>query len=121
MKEKIDFLKSIGADKAPHGDRTLLDHLIGTRDKLKEMGAPEYLQDVGLFHSVYGTEVFKLTSTDDRETVRNLIGVVAEKLVVLFSSLPSPRVDNILDKYEGQVKDDLLMLHNANEEEQRAK
>ena len=60
MKEKIDFLKSIGADKAPHGDRTLLDHLIGTRDKLKEMGAPEYLQDVGLFHSVYGLSLIHI-------------------------------------------------------------
>ena len=38
---KIDFLKSLGSDKVKHGDQTLLEHLIGTRDKLKGMGKPE--------------------------------------------------------------------------------
>ena len=56
--KKINFLKSIGSDKVKHKNGSLLDHLIGTSEKLKEMGAPQYLQDAGLFHSVYGTVYF---------------------------------------------------------------
>ena len=57
-KKKIDFLKSIGSDKVKHSGGTLLEHLIGTSEELKKLGAPEYLQDAGLFPSVYGTVYF---------------------------------------------------------------
>ena len=42
---KIDFLKEMGADKTPHRNKTLLEHLIGVSEILKEMNAPEYIQD----------------------------------------------------------------------------
>ena len=82
---KIDFLKDLGCDQVKRGDgRSLLAHLIGVRDFLKSRGASEYLQDAGLFHSVYGTASFKHQSTDDRDQVRKLIGAQAEKIVFMF-------------------------------------
>ena len=87
-------------------------------DILKEWDAPQYLQDAGLFHSVYGTTVFKHQSTNDRDAVKELIGEQAEDLVWKFCNLTLPRYQNITSQFDGQVKDDLILLDNANSLEQ---
>ena len=116
---KIDFLKSIGSDKVKHGYQTLLEHLIGTRDKLKGMGKPEYLQDAGLFHSVYGTAYFMPTKglVDDRQVVKDLIGDQAEEIAWWFCMLEMPRTLQIRDNFEGQLREDLIALDIANRED----
>ena len=117
-KKKIDFLKSIGSDKVKHSGGTLLEHLIGTSEELKKLGAPEYLQDAGLFHSVYGTAYFMPEDglVDDRQIVIDLIGKQAEEIAYWFCILDKPRTEQIL-KFKGQLKKDLLMLDFANEED----
>ena len=117
-KSKIDFLKSIGCDKELHSGTTLLEHLIGTRDIVRERGGSEYLQDACLFHSVYGTQKFDYQSTSDREKVKSLIGEKAEELVYIFSMCPYPRVNKINNMYRGQIQEDLLTMDEANEDEQ---
>jgi hypothetical protein len=114
---KIEFLEKIGADEKSHSSRTLLDHLLGTYNKLKEWNAPEYLQDAGLFHSVYGTSSFKHQSTNDRDAVRGLIGEQAEEIVFMFCSTESPRVEKFRNMQDGQLKADLLLLSEANSED----
>jgi hypothetical protein len=113
---KIDFLKSIGSDKVNHRDQILLEHLIGTRDKLKDMGKPEYLQDAGLFHSVYGTAYFMPEKglVDDRQVVKDLIGDQAEEIAWWFCMFESPRTLQIIDNFEGQLREDLIALDIAN-------
>jgi hypothetical protein len=120
-KKKIDFLKSIGSDKVKHSGGTLLEHLIGTSEELKKLGAPEYLQDAGLFHSVYGTVYFMPEGglVDDRQVVKDLIGEDAEEIAYWFCILDLPRIEQIL-KFKGQLKKDLLSLDTANQEEQSA-
>ena len=113
---KIKFLEEIGAVDKSHSDRTLLDHLLGTYNKLKEWNAPEYLQDAGLFHSVYGTSSFKHQSTNNRDAVRDLIGEQAEEIAYWFCIMESPRFEQI-QKMSGQLKEDLLLLHKANEDD----
>tara|TARA_R110002050_G_scaffold264902_1_gene405862 strand:+ start:346 stop:765 length:420 start_codon:yes stop_codon:yes gene_type:complete len=116
--KKIDFLKSIGSDKVNHAGQNLLEHLIGTSEKLKELGAKLYLQDAGLFHSVYGTTYFMPDQglVDDRQIVIDLIGKQAEEIAYWFCILDKPRTEQIL-KFKGQLKKDLLMLDFANEED----
>ena len=117
---KIDFLKSIGSDKVNHaGDQTLLDHLVGTMNKLRDMGKPEYLQDAGLFHSVYGTAYFMPTKglVDDRQVVKDLIGDQAEEIAWWFCMLAMPRTMQIRDNFEGQLREDLIALDMANRED----
>ena len=115
---KIKFLEYLCTEDKSHSGRTLLEHLLGTYNKLKEWNAPEYLQDAGLFHSVYGTASFKHQSTNDRDTVRTLIGEQAEEIVFMFCSIEEPRIENIRNMQDGQLKADLLLLANANEDEQ---
>ena len=117
---KIDFLKSLGSDKVNHaGDQTLLDHLVGTMDKLRDMGKPEYLQDAGLFHSVYGTAYFMSSKglVDDRQVVKDLIGDQAEEIAWWFCMLEMPRTLQIRDNFEGQLREDLIALDIANRED----
>lgn len=116
----IDFLKDVGCDNVGHEDRTLLEHLIGTSEKLKNMGAPQYLQDAGLFHSIYGTVHFRpnegLVGLDKRDEIQELIGEQAEEVAYWFCIMDSPRFEQI-QKCTGQLKKDLLLLHNANEDD----
>jgi len=114
---KIDFLKQLGSDKFKHRNQSLLEHLIGVRDILEKWGAPEYVQDGGLFHSVYGTTYFKPQMTTDRDAVRYLIGEKAEELAYWFCFLDSPRTQRILILENEQLKKDLLLIDKANEED----
>ena len=114
---KIDFLKQLGSDKFKHRNQSLLEHLIGVRDILEKWGAPEYVQDGGLFHSVYGTTYFKPQMTTDRDAVRYLIGEKAEELAYWFCFLDSPRTQRISILENEQLKKDLLLIDKANDED----
>lgn len=115
---KIQFLKDCGADLCRHSGGTLLEHLVGTRDILKKQGAPEYLQDAGLFHSVYGTAYYMPEEgiSTSREEIQKLIGIQAEEIAYWYCVLQAPRITEIV-KFEGQLKEDLLWLDLANNEE----
>ena len=114
---KIDFLKRLGCEECLHGSNTLLHHLIGTRDLLKQWGAEEYVQDAGLFHSVYGTEYFQPNIKVTRDQVREIIGIKAECLVDMFCFCQSPRAYTITLMSSGKTKEDLLLIERANEED----
>jgi hypothetical protein len=117
FEEKIDFLKSLGCDSVKHSNQTLLSHLIGVHDLLKEWNAPEYLQDAGLFHSVYGTTYFKPKMTVDRNAVRELIGGHAEALAAIFCFMPHPRLVGINNEENEMIRNDLILLNSANVED----
>ena len=105
-----------------HSGRDLYTHLEGTRKELEKLGAPEYLQDAGLFHSVYGTTAFMseagLVSFNDRDKIVELIGKQAEEIVWWFCMLDRPRNYNIEKLEDGQLKNDLKLLSYANEVDQ---
>ena len=114
---KIQFLKKIGCDEVGHKNQTLLDHLVGVYNILKSWDAPEYVQDAGLFHSVYGTTYFKPQMITSREMVKELIGDQAEILVYLYCIISAPRLHGILKIEDEHVKKDLLLINTANEED----
>ena len=114
---KIQFLKKIGCDEVGHKNQTLLDHLIGVYNLLKSWDAPEYVQDAGLFHSVYGTTYFKPQMITSREMVKELIGDQAEILAYLYCIISAPRLQGILGIEDEEVKKDLLLIDKANEDD----
>ena len=117
---KINFLEKIGTNEIPHGGGTLLDHLVGVSEILKEMNAPKYVQDAGLFHSIYGTAVFHHQTVSDRQVVQDLIGEEAEHLAYLFCVLgrETDRQTEIAVIEDKQIRDDLMLIDFANSEEQ---
>ena len=118
IQSKLEFLKEVGCQNVRHQDRTLLEHLIGTSEKLKKLGAPQYLQDAGLFHSIYGTASFMpnrgVVKLEERDKIQELIGEQSEEIVYWFCIMNTPRLEQI-QKFTGQLKTDLLLLHTANQ------
>lgn len=82
----LALLNSLGTAEHAHTKGTLRDHLIGTSALLADWGNPDHVVLGGLFHSVYGTQHFKVSSTslDNRASVAAVIGERAEQLAFLF-------------------------------------
>ena len=84
------------------------------------MGAPQYLQDAGLFHSVYGTVYFMPEGglVENRQNVKDLIGEQAEEIAYLFCIIDNPRIENIWNIESDSLRKDLMLLEQANRDEQ---
>ncbi len=131
----LGFLRRRGAADSAHSGRALLDHLVGTWRLLKEWGCEEQVCLAGLFHSVYGTSIYRhrSVSAHERGAVRALIGARAEELAFVFGVIARPNawsgalthgkatlhgVDDALLTLEPRMLDDLLELEIANLVEQ---
>jgi len=84
----MSFLRSRSAEKIAHRNGHLLDHLVGTYALLREWGDGSELCMAGLCHAVYGTDGFAgaLVDLGDRDQVRRMIGVDAERIVYFYAS-----------------------------------
>ena len=84
--EYIKFLKLHGAADIEHSSEDFLSHLKGTFNILVDWKLNEHVCLAGLFHSIYGTEVFKTSLIPEslKPEVVSLIGDKAERLAYLF-------------------------------------
>ncbi len=100
---KIRFLLEHDAIGASHSDRSLLDHLSGTRSLLEAWDAPQEVCDAGLFHAVYGTESYSksLLPPRLRSEVRAVIGDAAEFLAYAFGAMKKQSFYANLDRESG--------------------
>jgi hypothetical protein len=97
----FDWLRSLGTSKVPYTHRTLFDHLSGTWRLLFKHGEREEVCLAGLYHSIYGTNIFPHKTLrwdfhEDKEQVKAVIGAEAELRVRLFC-LARGRPRSILD------------------------
>lgn len=108
--------------KIHHCDKTLFDHLNGVYNILKnDLNQPEYVCLAGLFHSIYDTEYFKISSSYNRNNVKKLIGSDAEYLVYEFCRVED-RVNKLIfrrENWNDQTYINLLQIEVANMLEQR--
>ena len=80
-RQMVDFLRSLGIEDVPHsGEKGFLAHLIGVYKDLEVWGCERDVCRAGLFHSIYGTEMFRRWSlpVERRADVQALIGERAE-------------------------------------------
>jgi hypothetical protein len=80
----LDFLRSLGTEDVPHtGEKGFLSHLVAVARDLEAWGCDRDVCRAGLFHSIYGTELFRRWSLplERRGDVAALIGERAERLV----------------------------------------
>ena len=104
----MELLDAVGAVDVEHPSGTLLEHLRGTYDTLASWGCPEHLCLAGLYHSVYGTEVFQRETIplDARSQVRDAIGERAEELAFLYCAIRrSSLYDNLREGAPHEVQD----------------
>lgn len=89
----IAYLRSLGADQMQHSGRAFIEHLTGTYDLLKAWACDESVALAGLYHSIYGTNVFEHStlSFEQRGELRARIGDRAEQLAFIFCSVERPK------------------------------
>ena len=89
MQRAMALLDEVGAVDVEHPSGTLMQHLRGTYDVLETWASPEHLCLAGLYHSVYGTEMFQRETipVDARRRVQEAIGERAEELAFLYCAI----------------------------------
>src|SRR3990167_4426383 len=93
-------LIDLHAQEIEHLNGSLIKHLKGTYDLLEKWGAPSSLCIAGLYHAVYSTSGFnqEIISKDSRNTIQEIIGKTAEKIVYIYCSSDRdffwPRIGN---------------------------
>jgi hypothetical protein len=106
LKPITDFLVKLGIDNVPHTEKSYLGHLIAVHRDLKTWGCPEEVCRGGMFHSIYGTEMFQgfKLPLERRGELRELIGERAERLGYWNCAMDRPAFDaNFLRPAGGPV------------------
>lgn len=103
FKDYTDFFQRVGANAVNHSSKTYLAHAIGVYNDLKEWGCSDEVARVGVFHSIYGTQLFQgfTLPLERRGEVRELIGERAERLTWLHCALDRPHFDEQVLKPTG--------------------
>jgi hypothetical protein len=102
FKQLTNFLTGIGVENVPHTKKSYLAHLIGVYKYLRSQGCTEDVCRAGMFHSIYGTELFQgfKLPLERRPDVRALIGERAEYLAYLNCAMDRASFDRALDQNE---------------------
>lgn len=95
MKKYADYFESVGANTVGHTEKTYTAHAFGVAHDLGEWGADEDLCKAGIFHSIYGTELFQgfTLPLEKRSELSDLIGERAEWLSYLNCAMHRPTFD----------------------------
>jgi hypothetical protein len=96
----IEFLRGLGTEEVPHsGEKGFLAHLVAVHRDLEAWGCDRDLCRAGLFHSIYGTELFRRWSLplDRRPDVRALIGERAEWLSFVNCMMDRSSFEELLE------------------------
>jgi hypothetical protein len=89
------------------------EHLKGVQAVLRYWGAPTYLTNAGLFHSIYGTEGFQgfALPLQERAAIQGLIGPMAENLSFWFCMVDRSTLDQTVFDWEGPVQNPAQKFH----------
>jgi Domain of unknown function (DUF6817) len=103
FKRMTNFIRAVGADDVEHSQRTYLAHAIGVHNDMKRWGCDDELCRAGMFHSIYGTELFQRFTLplERRDEVRELIGERAEWLAYLNCAMNREQYDRSVFQTEG--------------------
>jgi hypothetical protein len=94
-KDLTAFLVGLGVEDVPHTGKSYLAHLVAVYRLMEANGCDEELCRAGMFHSIYGTELFQgfKLPLERRGEVRDLIGERAERLGYLNCAMHRPAFD----------------------------
>ncbi len=95
FKELTAFFGEVGADKVGHTNKSYVAHAIGVYTDLKEWGFDEEFARIGLFHSIYGTQLFQgfTLPLERRGDIRRMIGDHPEFLVYVNCAMDRDSFD----------------------------
>ncbi|MBA62262.1 MAG: hypothetical protein CMJ76_07835 [Planctomycetaceae bacterium] len=85
-KEMVKFLSNLGTGSIGHsGNKKYLAHLVSVFNDVHSWGGAQYLARSGMFHSIYGTQLFQgfTLPIESRDELKELIGEDAEWIAFL--------------------------------------
>jgi hypothetical protein len=105
-KQMTDFLLGLGTEQVSHTEKTYLAHAIGVYRYMEARGCTEELCRAGMFHSIYGTELFQRFALplERRPDVRALVGERAERLAYLNCAMDRVSFDRAVLRSEGPYR-----------------
>ncbi len=103
FKYLTNYLFALGTNDVPHSGKGFLAHLISVYQDLKAWKCDEAVCRAGMFHSIYGTELFQgfALPVEKRSEVAGLIGDRAERLAYLNSAMNRASFDESLARPDG--------------------
>jgi len=106
FKRLTDYLVGLGIEKIGHTGKSYLAHLIGVYKLMEANGCPAEVCRAGMFHSIYGTELFQgfTLPPQRRPEVTDLIGARAERLAYWNCVMDRFSLDRALDNTEGPYR-----------------
>ena len=108
-KKMTDFLVGLGIEQIAHTDKSYLAHLVALHRILESEGCPDDVCRAGMFHSIYGTELFQgfTLPLERRSDVRELIGDRAERLAYWNCAMDRASLDACVGQAGGpyRIKD----------------
>jgi len=101
-----DFFIAAGAEDVSHSEKTYLAHAIGVHNDLRDWGCSEEVCRAGMYHSIYGTELFQgfTLPLDRRSDVADLIGERAERLAYWNCFMDRGSFDEAVKRGEAPYK-----------------
>jgi hypothetical protein len=96
----VEFLRGLDIEEVPHsGHKGFLAHLVAVSRDLEAWGCNRDVCRAGLFHSIYGTELFRRWSLplDRRDDIRKLIGERPERLSYVNCLMDRSTFDALVD------------------------
>ena len=93
-----EMRKHVPAALKHNGEEAFDHHLVSVQSVLRSWGAPEYMTNAALFHSIYGTEGFQgfALPLHHRPEIADLIGPRAERLAWIFCMVDRHSVDRTI-------------------------
>lgn len=106
FKDMTNFLVDLGTEQIGHTDKSYLSHLIAVHRDLQGWGCDDDLCRAGMFHSIYGTELFQglKLDLDRRPEMQRLIGERAERIAFVNCVMDRSTFDRILEQKDGPFR-----------------
>jgi hypothetical protein len=103
FKQLADFLIGLGVQQIGHTQKSYLAHLISVYRLMEANGCSPELCRAGMFHSIYGTQLFQgfTLPLQRRGELAELIGARAERLAYLNCVMDRATLDRGLEQREG--------------------
>jgi hypothetical protein len=100
FKHLTDFLLDLGAEQVGHSQKNYLAHVIGVYRLMEGQGCAAELCRAGMFHSIYGTELFQdfQLPLERRPEMRSLIGERPERLAYLNCAADRASLDRAVEE-----------------------
>ena len=109
IEEITAYFHAVGATDVKHSSKGYLAHAMGVYRDLKRWGCDEGLAQVGIFHSIYGTELFQgfTLPLEQRGEVRKLVGDRPERIAWMNCAINRFQFDQEAKKSTGpyQIRD----------------